>query len=96
MTGSVTRVERKTALTFEERITAAFMHYVRGIDQQDIAIMMGGVNAGRVNEACRAISIALGNEPGVNKAIPSMFKGAERQEDPINRGGGGMLAQRLE
>ena len=64
---TITRAERKTALTFEEKITAAFMHYVRAIDQQDIAIMMGGVNGGRVNEACKAVSIALGNEPGVNK-----------------------------
>ena len=64
---SITRAERKTALTFEEKITSAFMHYVRGIDQQDIAIMMGGVNGGRVNEACKAISVALGNEPGVNR-----------------------------
>ena len=45
---------RKTALTFEEKITAAFMHYVRQIDQQDIA-MMYGVNIGRVNEACNVI-----------------------------------------
>jgi hypothetical protein len=50
--------ERKTALTFEEKITAAFMHYVRLIDQQDIA-MMYGVNMGRVNEACLAIKHAL-------------------------------------
>ena len=51
--------ERKTALTFEEKITAAFMHYVRKIDQQDIAIMMGGVNGGRVNTACLTIKHAL-------------------------------------
>ena len=52
--------ERKTALTSEERITAAFMHYVRGIDQQDIA-MLYGVNMGRVNEACRAVKAAADN-----------------------------------
>ena len=50
--------ERKTALTFEEKITAAFMHYVRDIDQQDIA-MLYGVNGGRVNEACQVIKHAL-------------------------------------
>jgi hypothetical protein len=50
--------ERKTALTFEEKITATFMHYVRRIDQQDIA-MMYGVNIGRVNEACHAIKAIL-------------------------------------
>ena len=53
-------VERKTSLTSEERITAAFMYFVRKIDQQDIA-MMYGVNIGRVNEACRAIKAAADN-----------------------------------
>jgi len=52
----------KTALTFDENIIAAFMHYVRGIKQQDIAIMMGGVNGGRVNEACMIIRRALEKE----------------------------------
>jgi hypothetical protein len=52
------RYDRKTSLTFEERITAAFMHYVRDIDQQDIA-MLYGVNMGRVNEACVAIRNAV-------------------------------------
>ena len=56
--------EPKTALTFEEEITAAFMHYVRGVSQQDIAIMMGGVNGGRVNDACRKVSIGLGRPWG--------------------------------
>jgi len=57
----------KTALTFEEEITAAFMHYVRGVSQQDIAIMMGGVNGGRVNDACRKVSIGLGRGWGKAK-----------------------------
>ena len=57
--------ERKTALAPEEKITAAFMYYVRCIDQQDIA-MMYGVNIGRVNEACREIAVAAGIQPGVN------------------------------
>jgi hypothetical protein len=51
-------VERKAALTFEEKITVAFMHYVRLIDQQDLA-MLYGVNGGRVNEACLTIKHAL-------------------------------------
>ena len=54
--------ERKTALTPEEKITAAFMHYVRQIDVQDIA-MMYGVNMGRVSEACRDIGEAAGLRP---------------------------------
>jgi hypothetical protein len=50
--------ERKTALTFEEKITVAFMHYVRQIDQQDLAVLYG-VNGGRVNEACLTVKNAL-------------------------------------
>lgn len=41
-------------LTPEDRIKAAFMHYVRGIAQEDLATMLG-VNQGRINEACLAI-----------------------------------------
>jgi hypothetical protein len=51
--------ERKTALTFEEKITAAHLHYVQGVDQHVIAFAMGGVNPGRVNEACVTIREAL-------------------------------------
>lgn len=50
--------ERKTSLTFEEKISVAFMHYVRQIDQQDLA-MLYGVNGGRVNEACLTVKKAL-------------------------------------
>lgn len=59
--------KKKTALTPEEMITAAFMHYVRQVDQQDIAIMMGGVNMGRVNDACRDIGIAVKLRPRTSK-----------------------------
>lgn len=56
--------ERKTALTFEEKITAAHLHFVQGIDQHVIAFAMG-VNMGRVNEACVTIRKALGQiKPG--------------------------------
>jgi len=54
--------ERRTALTFEEKITVAFMHYVRAIDQQDLA-MLYGVNGGRVNEACLIVKNALQPRP---------------------------------
>ena len=58
--------ERKTALTPHEKIIAAFMYYVREVDQQDIAIMLGGVNGGRISDACRDIGILVGLRPGVN------------------------------
>jgi hypothetical protein len=57
--------ERKTALTQEEMITAAYFHYVRKLDQQDIA-QLYGVNQGRVNEACKVIAEAVGMRPKVN------------------------------
>jgi hypothetical protein len=56
---SLPKPQRKTALTFAEQITAAHLHYVQGIDQHVIAFAMGGVNPGRVNEACIAIRRAL-------------------------------------
>lgn len=48
----------KTALTFEEKITVAWAHYVKGYPQHDLAAMYN-VNAGRVAEACTAIRDAL-------------------------------------
>jgi hypothetical protein len=45
------------SLTESERITCAYMHYVRGIQQQDLAAIYD-VNQARVNEACKAIKTA--------------------------------------
>lgn len=50
--------DRNAALTFEQQVTAAFVHYVRGVEQQDIA-MLFSTNIGRVNEACVAVRRAL-------------------------------------
>ena len=47
----------KASLTFEERITAAYLHHVQGVEQQIIAMAMG-VNIGRVSEACAMIKDA--------------------------------------
>jgi hypothetical protein len=52
----------KGSLTFEEKITAAYLHYVQGIDQHVIATAML-VNQGRINEACVAIRRALKKPP---------------------------------
>lgn len=54
------------ALSFEEKITAAYMHYVRGLFQEDIAAIYG-VNQGRVNEACLTIKQALTPQPKDNR-----------------------------
>lgn len=45
---------QKSELTPEERIKAAYMHYVLGVEQQAIAVAFE-VNSGRVSEACTAI-----------------------------------------
>ena len=54
----------KTALTFEEKVTAAYLHHAQGVDQHVVAMAMG-VNMGRVNEACVAVRRVL--EP---KSVP--------------------------
>ena len=48
----------KTALPFEEKITVAWAHYVKGYPQHDLAAIYN-VNAGRVAEACTAIRDAV-------------------------------------
>jgi len=76
---SFRQADRKTSLTFQEQVTAAFMHYVRGISQQDIAMMMGGVNMARVNDACQAIRRAC--EPGTMADIDKMIRDAREISD---------------
>jgi hypothetical protein len=50
--------ETKTALTFEEKITAAWAYHVKGIDQHTLASIYS-VNPGRISEACKTIEQAL-------------------------------------
>ena len=61
----------KTALTFEERIKAAYLHYVRGVMMQDIAVAYE-VNLGRVSEACYAVRLAAEHPKDVRKAFESV------------------------
>lgn len=46
-------MDKKVRLTFHEKIRCAYAHYVLGIEQQHIAMILA-VNLGRVNEACKA------------------------------------------
>ena len=48
----------KATLTTEEKITVAWAHYVKGINQDTLAQLFN-VNQGRVNEACKAIYAAV-------------------------------------
>ena len=52
----------KPNLTPEEKITAAYARFVRQIEQQTIALVLG-VNLGRINEACKTIGAAVGLTP---------------------------------
>lgn len=42
---------QKTDLTPEEQLEVAFFHLLRGISQQDLAGIYGGVNSARVHDA---------------------------------------------
>lgn len=53
--------EYKTALTPEEKIKCAYLHYVRRINQHDLAVAFE-TNPGRVNEACLAVWAAVGGK----------------------------------
>jgi hypothetical protein len=48
----------KPNLTFEEEVTCAYLHYVRGVTQEIVAAAFA-TNQGRVNEACVKIKRAL-------------------------------------
>jgi hypothetical protein len=58
----VKNLNPETALTLEQKVIAAYLHIVRGINQQDIAIALGGVNSGRVAEAISQIKALNGGE----------------------------------
>ncbi len=45
---------QKTDLTPVERLCVAYLHYARGIEQQDLAVAYN-VNGGRISEACTAL-----------------------------------------
>lgn len=51
----------KTKLDPEEKLTAAYMHIVRGVEQHILADIYR-VNIGRVNEAIQAIRAAIREE----------------------------------
>lgn len=50
-------------LTPLEKIRVAHGHYVLGISQEKLAVLMV-VNIGRVNEACKEVLAAVGGIPG--------------------------------
>jgi hypothetical protein len=52
--------QNPVALDFYQRIRVAYGHYCLGLDQHDLAALMG-VNAGRVAEACVAVRLAVEN-----------------------------------
>jgi len=45
-----------------DKVTIAYMHFVRGIQQQDLAAQYI-VNSGRISEICRSVGHALGITP---------------------------------
>ena len=51
-------MSQKQALTTEEAIKAAYLHFIEGVDQHVIAVAFS-VNHGRVNEAVNNIMFAI-------------------------------------
>ena len=72
-----------TALTFQQKIIAAYLNLVCDVNQQHIAIAFGGVNVGRVNEAIKAVEEALKNHTPEAKHARQVFEdaGQVRQEN---------------
>jgi hypothetical protein len=61
----------KKALTPHERIKCAYLHLIRGVAVQDLAIAFE-VNTGRISEAIAAIQKAIDN--------PKLFIGGDEDE----------------
>jgi transposase-like protein len=68
--------ERKRDLTREERITAAYLHFVRGNEVQDLAVAFD-VNLGRVSEACAAIALAASDPKGIRRLVEAIAEPKE-------------------
>jgi len=50
---------KKTELTPDEKLRAAYANIINGVEQHHIAALFG-VNSGRVNEAVQAVRAAIG------------------------------------
>lgn len=77
----------KHALTFNECIKSAYLHYVLGVEQQHIA-MAFEVNIGRVNEACVTIKEALsgkGLTRSARKRVKAQVEQIDGGETPVLR-----------
>jgi hypothetical protein len=55
---------QKTDLTPEEQLEVAFFHLRRGVSQQDLASIFGGVNSARVHDAVEKARTAFGITDG--------------------------------
>jgi hypothetical protein len=69
----VSPVERE-ALTFDEKLACAYLHYVRGIMEMDLAVAFN-VNMGRVSEACTAIKDAVDGDRPYRRRRPKEESG---------------------
>jgi transposase len=78
-------MSQKPQLTVNERIKAAYLHYVLGIEQQAVAVAFE-VNIGRVNEACLAIKLAAEDPKHLqaNNGMRGKKSEEEREEEQKN------------
>jgi hypothetical protein len=73
---------KHAALTFEEQITAAMLHYCYGVEQNIISVAFR-TNIGRVNEACKAIKAACEKLPTRHDAGATTWSPADKHTDVI-------------
>lgn len=75
---------KKAALTFEEQLACAYLHYAYGVEQNALSVAYR-VNIGRVNEACKAIKQACEKLPKRDSTIPDDPWKGELPWDPSDK-----------
>ena len=63
------------SLTPEERIKAAYFHFILGMDQALVAHVLA-TNSGRVAEACMAVKLAVENPKRTRELFDASVNGA--------------------
>jgi hypothetical protein len=67
------------SLTPEERIKAAYFHFILGMDQALVAHVLA-TNSGRVAEACIAVKLAVENPKRTRELFDASVNGAALEE----------------
>jgi hypothetical protein len=83
---------KKAALTFEEQLACAYLHYAYGVEQNALSVAYR-VNIGRVNEACKAIKAACEKLPKRDEGVT--WSQADKNNDVVLTNGGRVSVETL-